>query len=101
MDEMKLQKALEIMEERFGHDSLIALATVDDTMPYVRTVNTYYEDKSFYVITHALSNKIKHVQKNSVVSICGEWFTAHGIITVIQMRLILLKICWRLYYNPA
>lgn len=31
MDEMKLQKVLEIMEERFGHDSLIALATVDDT----------------------------------------------------------------------
>jgi|SRR5699024_7803892 len=79
MDENNLKKAMEIMKERFGHDTLIALATVDDTIPYVRTVNSYYENGSFYVITHALSNKMKQMQKNPTVAICGEWFTAHGI----------------------
>lgn len=67
-----------IMEERFGKDSIIALATVKDGMPYVRNVDGYYEDGAFYVLTYALSDKIKHIEKNPLVAIAGEWFTAHG-----------------------
>lgn len=52
-------EAQEIMKERFGHDTLLSLATVDGDQPFVRTVNAYYEDGAFYVITHGLSNKMK------------------------------------------
>lgn len=68
-----------LMEERFGHDSLISLATVDGTSPAVRTVNSYYEGRSFYVVTWALSNKMQQIRKNPAVAICGDWFTAQGI----------------------
>lgn len=68
-----------IMMERFGKDSLIALATVDDGIPSVRTVNTVYLDGAFYVVTYALSAKMQQIAKNPTVAICGEWFTAHGI----------------------
>ncbi len=44
----------------------------------MRYVNAYYENGSFYIITHALSNKIKHIKENPVVAIAGQWFTAHG-----------------------
>lgn len=74
----KQAKALEIMNERFGHDTLLSLATMDGTAPSVRIVNSYYEKGSFYTITYALSNKMKQIAKNSAVAICGEWFTAHG-----------------------
>lgn len=67
-----------IMEERFGKDSIIALATVADGIPAVRNVNGYYEDGAFYVITYALSNKMKQIEKNPTVAIAGDWFTAHG-----------------------
>ena len=67
-----------IMIERFGKDTVIALATVEHEVPYVRKVNAYYEDGSFYIITYALSNKIKQIEKNPNVAIAGEWFTAHG-----------------------
>lgn len=67
-----------LMDERFGHDSIIALATVDDGAPYVRNVNAFYEDGVFYVITYALSNKMKHIANNSAVAIAGDWFTAQG-----------------------
>lgn len=73
------REALAIMDERFGHDSLIALATTDGNTPYVRAVNTYYENGSFYVITYAESNKMRQIESNPRVSICGDWFTAHGI----------------------
>lgn len=71
-------QAEEIMIERFGKDTVIALATVENGMPYVRYVNAYYENGAFYIITYALSNKMKHVEKNPDVAIAGEWFTAHG-----------------------
>ena len=67
-----------ILKERFGKDSLIALATVSDGAPHVRTVDAVYMDGSFYVVTYALSNKMKHIAANSTVAICGDWFTAHG-----------------------
>lgn len=67
------------MDERFGHDNLIALATVDGDSPAVRTVNAYYEDGCFYTITHALSGKMQQIGINPKVAICGDWFTAHGI----------------------
>ncbi len=72
-------EAREIMDQRFGCDSLIALATVDGSTPHVRAVNSYYEDGCFYVITYAKSNKVRQIEQNPAVSICGDWFTANGI----------------------
>lgn len=66
------------MVERFGKDTVIALATVENEVPYVRYVNAYYENGAFYMITYALSRKMKHIEQNPAVAIAGEWFTAHG-----------------------
>lgn len=68
-----------ILTERFGKDSLIALATVENGIPHVRTVDAVYIDGAFYVVTYALSGKMQQIVKNPVVAISGEWFTAHGI----------------------
>ena len=72
-------KALSLMTERFGHDTLISLATIAGNRPSVRIVNSYYEDGVFYTVTYTLSNKMKQIKKNPEVAVCGEWFTAHGI----------------------
>lgn len=75
----KLTKDSElIMNNRFGKDNVIALATIENNIPYVRSVNAFYNDKAFYVITYALSNKMKQIENNPIVAISGEWFTAHG-----------------------
>lgn len=76
---MKLNDEVKtILTERFGKDTLIALATESGGTPYVRAVNAYYEDGAFYVITHALSNKMRQLAQNPAAAIAGEWFTAHG-----------------------
>lgn len=72
------QDAEKIMIERFGKDTVIALATTENGIPHVRYVNAYYENGAFYIITYALSNKIKHIENNPTIAIAGEWFTAHG-----------------------
>lgn len=72
------EETARIMAERFGKDTLIALATEEDGIPYVRHVNAYYEDRAFYVITHGLSNKMRQMEKNPLVAVSGFWFTGHG-----------------------
>ena len=72
------REAEKIMMERFGRDTIIALSTVKDDMPYVRYVNAYYDNDAFYIITYALSNKMRQIKNNPIVAISGEWFTAHG-----------------------
>ncbi len=67
-----------ILIERFGRDSLIALATEENGVPSVRAVNAVYIDGAFYTVTYLLSNKIRQIEKNSAVGVCGEWFTGHG-----------------------
>ena len=75
----KYEEALKAMDERFGHDALISVATLDGDRPAVRTVDGYYEDGAFYTVTHALSGKMRQIRANPKVAVCGEWFTAHGI----------------------
>lgn len=72
------QITADIMKERFGKDNIISLATADNNLPYVRSVNAYYENGAFYIITYGLSNKMKQIEKNPCVAISGDWFTATG-----------------------
>lgn len=57
-----------ILNKRLNKDNIIALATIQDGMPYVHNVNGFYEDCSFYVITYTLSNKMKQIEKNPYVA---------------------------------
>ena len=75
----KLTKTTEsILLERFGGDSIVALATSVDNIPYVREVDAFYEDGAFYVLTHGLSGKMKQIEQNPTVALSGDWFTAQG-----------------------
>lgn len=77
--EKQLQEAEEILRRRFGKDPVIALATVEDGRPYVRSVNAFYSDGAFYILTHRSSKKIRQIGKEPTVALAGDWFTAHGI----------------------
>lgn len=46
------KEAEEILVERFGKDSIIALATTIDEVPYVRNVNAFYADGTFCSARH-------------------------------------------------
>ena len=67
-----------ILLERFGKDSIIALATSINNIPYVRSVDAFYENGAFYILTHGLSGKMKQISQNPTVAISGNWFTAQG-----------------------
>ena len=68
-----------ILTQRFGKDSLMALATVSDGLPHVRTVDAVYIGGAFYVVTYSLSGKMQQIAANPAVALSGDWFTAHGV----------------------
>jgi RimJ/RimL family protein N-acetyltransferase/general stress protein 26 len=72
-------KALAILAQRFGKDTLLSLATTESGRPAVRIVDSYYGDGAFYTVTYALSNKMRQIEAQPEVAVCGEWFTARGI----------------------
>lgn len=84
------EEGLRLIEETFGHgkDNIISLATIAREpganglpRPVVRSVDAYYEDGVFYVVTYAKSNKMQQIAQNSEVSVagCSEMFTANGV----------------------
>ena len=74
-----MEQALAIMNERFGKESELSLATLDGEQPAVRIVNSVYQDGSFYVITDQRSRKMKQIAAHPQVAVCGFWFNASGI----------------------
>ena len=86
----KYEEGLKLIEEKFGNgkDNAISLATIalepnsdGKPRPVVRSVDAYYEDSTFYVVTYGKSNKMKQIAQNPEVSIAGclEMFTANGV----------------------
>ncbi|MBW4844823.1 MAG: pyridoxamine 5'-phosphate oxidase family protein [Lachnospiraceae bacterium] len=84
------EEGLKLIEEKFGNgkDNIISLATIAREpgangmpRPVVRSVDAYYEDGTFYVVTHGKSNKMQQISQNSEVSVsgCFEMFTANGV----------------------
>lgn len=84
------EEGLKLVEELFGRDkdNVISLATIAQEAstegkprPVVRSVNAYYENGMFYVVTYAKSNKMLQIAQNQEISVSGclEMFTASGV----------------------
>lgn len=86
----KYEEGMKLIEENFGNgkDNVISLGTIaretnseGNPRPVVRSVDAYYEDGVFYVVTYGKSNKMLQIEQNQEVSISGclEMFTANGV----------------------
>ncbi len=84
------EEGIKLIEGTFGggKDNIISLGTIarengndGKPRPVVRSVDAYYEAGTFYVVTHAKSNKMLQIAQNENVSIsgCMEMFTANGV----------------------
>lgn len=65
------ENAIEKMKELFSRDYQFALSTCDNNIPSVRFIDAYFDGEAFYVVTYALSQKIRDIASNSNVALCG------------------------------
>lgn len=76
-----------IIENRFNNtNKLIFFATSVDNIPYIRAMTPYYNEGSFYFISDVNSEKVKHIQINNTVALCGEWFNANGKASILSLN---------------
>lgn len=64
------EQALRALRRRFGRDRQFALATCQDNVPTLRTVDTYYEDGGLWIVTYASSRKVQDILENPNVALC-------------------------------
>lgn len=64
------EKMQKILKKEFGKHRKMYLATSFDNRPKVKIVNTYYWDKSYYIITYESSDAVQEIIKNEQVSLC-------------------------------
>lgn len=72
------ERSMEVLNELFAKDYTFVLATVNDNCPSQRVVDTYYCDQAFWIVTYALSNKVKELRKNPNVSLCNNFHIFSG-----------------------
>lgn len=72
-------KSLTVLNDLFGKDYTFVLATVKDGAPAQRVVDTFYCEQAFWVVTYALSNKVKELMVNHNVSLCNTFHVFKGI----------------------
>jgi len=63
---------------QFSKDRNLALATSVNDMPYIRIIDAYYHEASFYIVTYNHSEKMKQIEKNKNVSLCTNLFEFQG-----------------------
>ena len=72
------EEGLQVMEKLFAKDCAFALATAAAGAPDVRMVDVFYDDGSFYIVTHENSAKARQIAENPAVSLCAQCFRFYG-----------------------
>lgn len=71
--------AIAVMTRQFGKDVTIALATRTENGVNVRTVDGFYKDGCFYVMTYEASRKMREIMQDPHVAVCKDLMCAQGI----------------------
>lgn len=59
----------EILEERYFKDTILLIATATNNVPSVRSVDSFYYNGSFWIVTDRRCNYVKEIQGNKNVMI--------------------------------
>jgi general stress protein 26 len=72
------QEAVKAMEELYGKDVPMSLATVDGDRPGIRVVDVYFTGGAFYAVTYLESSKMREILKNPNVALNHLLFVVRG-----------------------
>lgn len=60
---------LDIIQEKYQNDTILLVVTSRDNVPSVRSVDSFYHDGSFWIVTDLRCNYVKEIQNNPYVMI--------------------------------
>ncbi len=54
----------EILKEKYSEDTILLIATANENVPTVRSVDSFYYEGSFWIVTDLSCNYVKEIQSN-------------------------------------
>lgn len=72
------KESLRVLADLFGKDCTFVLATVKDSIPSARVVDTYFDQGVFWIVTYAKSKKVIEIMDNPNVALCNQFHTFQG-----------------------
>ncbi|MFP4286927.1 MAG: hypothetical protein ACLFRI_04440 [Candidatus Izemoplasmataceae bacterium] len=60
---------INILEEKYSNDTILLIATAKDNVPSVRSVDSFYYEGSFWIVTDTRCNYVNEIQSNDYVMI--------------------------------
>lgn len=73
------EEGLVVLDTLFARDYQFALATSNNNIPAVRFIDTFYNNRAFYIVTSQKSNKVKEIEHNPIVSLSKDLYRFTGI----------------------
>ena len=73
------KRALEVMEENFGHITEMSVASCADKVVSVRDVNAYYRNGRFYILGKCNNTLFRDITVCPNVGICHGSHNMHGV----------------------
>ena len=71
------EEGLGVLDTLFARDYQFALATSNNNIPAVRFIDTFYNNRAFYIVTHGKSDKV--IEQNPIVSLSKDLYRFTGI----------------------
>ena len=66
---IKESKVLEYLKDRYQYDTIMLVATANNNVPSVRSIDTFYFEDSFYIVSDLSSTYVKELSNNQEVMI--------------------------------
>lgn len=73
------EEGLVVLDTLFARDYQFALATSNNNIPAVRFIDTFYNNRAFYIVTYGKSHKVKDIEQNPIVSLSKDLYRFTGI----------------------
>jgi uncharacterized pyridoxamine 5'-phosphate oxidase family protein len=66
---LKSSAVLDIINEKYQNDTILLVATAKDNVPTIRSVDSFFYEGSFWIVTDLRCNYVKEIQSNGNVMI--------------------------------
>lgn len=66
---MKESRLIDIISEKYQNDTILLIATAKDNVPSVRSIDSFYYDDSFWIVSDLRANYVQEILNNENVMI--------------------------------
>ena len=69
MENQSTTSVINMIKDKYQQDTILLVATSNNNVPTVRSVDSFFYDNSFWIVTNLVCNYVKEIQSNPYVMV--------------------------------